>query len=367
MILKNNNQKIELEEFNINEDVKQVLLGSLLGDGSSQIQKEGKNAFFREIHGAKQKDYIIWKNNFLKIFNTKLHEYSIYDKRTNKTYYSILLWSKTHPVLTYYHGILYRNGKKIISKELLNNIGILGLAVWYMDDGYYHYGDYRCAFGTDCYSYVDHVIIRDWLKEKFGVKAQIHGRSKNNVNRYTIVLSKNETDRFLKMIEPYIITSMYYKLGHIKEENKFKIDKHNDGRKEYRKLEYQRNKEKHYKHNKEYYQANKERICKQKKNYRLRNKEELLKWAKNYYIKNRDTIRKKQRLRRQNNIEKYKERDRKYYYANRTQILKKAKEYLKHNREIINKRRREKYKKKKEDMKNEDFPRYSFSSRNKDR
>ena len=90
------NQKIELAEFNIDEDVKQVLLGSLLGDGSLEINKGGKNAFYREIHSSKQKDYLLWKNQFLKIFNTKLQEYSTFDNRTNNTYYIILLWSKTN-------------------------------------------------------------------------------------------------------------------------------------------------------------------------------------------------------------------------------------------------------------------------------
>src|SRR3989344_7224924 len=109
MISNMNNQKMELEEFNIDEDVKQVLLGSLLGDGSLQIQKEGKNAFYREIHSSKQKEYLLWKNQFLKVFDTKLREYSFYDKRTDKTYYSVLLWSKTCPILTHYFKILYKN------------------------------------------------------------------------------------------------------------------------------------------------------------------------------------------------------------------------------------------------------------------
>ncbi len=159
-----NNQKMELEEFNINEEVKQVLLGSLLGDESLNINKGGKNAFYREVHSQKQKDYLLWKNGFLKFFNTRSYEYSIDDKRTNKTYYSILLWSKTHLILTHYCKVLYKNLRKTISEELLNQINVFGLAVWYMDDGCYHYGDGRCQLGTDAFSYEEHLIIKNCLK-----------------------------------------------------------------------------------------------------------------------------------------------------------------------------------------------------------
>ena len=307
MISNMNNQKIELEEFNIDEDVKQVLLGSLLGDGSLQIPKEGKNAFYREIHSQKQKEYIIWKNNFLKFFDTRFHEYSFYDKRTNKTYYSVLLWSKTHPTLTHYCHVFYSKGRKAITKEILNQINILGLAVWYMDDGYYHYGNYRCALSTNAYSYEEQIIIKNWFKNNFNINSQIHKRKKGTLSSYNIVLSRESTNNFLRLIYHYIIPCMCYKLGHLKEENFSKIEVHDNKGVEYRKLAYQLNKEKHCKRNKEYYKANKEILIKQKKKFYSLNKEKILKEKKDYYIKNRAIIREKQRQYYLNNIEKFKE------------------------------------------------------------
>ena len=63
MILKNINQKIELEEVSINEGVKQVLLGSLLGDAS--LSKPTKNASYSCSHSPKQKEYLIWKKDII--------------------------------------------------------------------------------------------------------------------------------------------------------------------------------------------------------------------------------------------------------------------------------------------------------------
>jgi len=43
------------------EKVKQVLLGSLLGDGRVGIYPKYKNAIFVESHSLKQKEYLLWK------------------------------------------------------------------------------------------------------------------------------------------------------------------------------------------------------------------------------------------------------------------------------------------------------------------
>ncbi|MBI3035149.1 hypothetical protein HYY71_02400 [Candidatus Woesearchaeota archaeon] len=244
---------MELEEFKIDEDVKQVLLGSLLGDGSLKICKGGKNAYYYELHGLKQKEYLIWKDQFLNIFNTKFYQYSTYDKRTCKTYDSILIWSKVNPILTDYHKVLYKNRRKNITKKFLNEFNVLGLAIWYMDDGYYHYGDGRCGFGTDSFNYSEHIIIKNWLKKRFGIDSQIHKRTKNNSFCYTIILPKIQADKFLKMIKSFVVPSLYYKLGHLNGKNYSKIKLHNDKVIEYRKLEYQRNKDKYIEHNHAYY------------------------------------------------------------------------------------------------------------------
>ena len=87
MIFKNNNQKIELGESTINEDVKQVLLGSLLGD--AYLSKTSKNASYCCSHSPRQKDYLFWKEDILKEHfrvNTKLRNngnFKIYKLTTN--------------------------------------------------------------------------------------------------------------------------------------------------------------------------------------------------------------------------------------------------------------------------------------------
>lgn len=345
------NDKNDSVDLQIDEDVKQVLLGSLMGDGSLGKNKGAKNVFYREIHSSKQKEYLLWKNQFLKVFNTRYYEYSTYDNRTNKTYHSILLWSRVSSLLTYYHDLLYKNGKKSFPIEFLQEVNIFGLAVWYMDDGYYHYGDDRCGLSTDALSFEDHVILTKWLKDKFDIDSRFYNRGKKGTTWYTLVFSKSEANKFLKLIEPYVIPSMYYKLGAIKEENQARIKEFEQKGIEYRKTFYNENKELMQKKNKINYYKNRNNWLIHRKQYYELNREKILAQKKGYHIKNRDLILNKNRLYQQQNVEKLKKAGRLYYIRNKDKILKRDKAYREANKEAISKRRKERYYKHKELMK----------------
>ena len=47
----------------MNNEVKQVLFGSLMGDGCLPKESKGVNIRFSEKHSFKQKDYLLWKKN----------------------------------------------------------------------------------------------------------------------------------------------------------------------------------------------------------------------------------------------------------------------------------------------------------------
>lgn len=341
--------------FILNDNVKQILLGSLLGDGYLTKLKNDKNAFYRELHSKKQKEYLLWKYKYLKIFDVKLHEYSTYDKRTNKIYDSILLWSKVNPLLTSYHELLYINGKKTVTGKLLDEIGLLGLAIWYLDDGHYNYRDGRCGFATDIFSYEENLLLKNWLRNKFGISTYFFRRKKKDTISYTINLSSDETLKFLDMINMFVPKCMHYKLGPFKPENYSKLADAQKKAEEYKKLHYEKNKDKEKKRRATYYKNNKDRLTTQAHIRHSLNRDSILKNKKEYYKKNKRVVNAKQKSRRQNNIEKYKKREHEYYLNNRETILKRSKEYLIKNKSLINKRRRENYKKHKELVNNENF------------
>ena len=48
------------DNFGLLDDAEQVLLGSLLGDGSLSRMNE-KHIYYSEIYSLKQRDYLLWK------------------------------------------------------------------------------------------------------------------------------------------------------------------------------------------------------------------------------------------------------------------------------------------------------------------
>ncbi|MBI3035430.1 hypothetical protein HYY71_03835 [Candidatus Woesearchaeota archaeon] len=155
--------------YEIDSEAEQVLIGSLLGDGSLQFQKRSVNALFREQHSIKQKEYLLYKAKYLDCFDPKISESCVFDLRTNRFYAHALLWTKTHPILTTYFKLLYKDKKKCIKKEILQKVCPLALAIWYCDDGSFGYINQNAKIATYL-SYEDNKLLTEFLKEKFNIR-----------------------------------------------------------------------------------------------------------------------------------------------------------------------------------------------------
>lgn len=160
------------------EDEFQVFLGTIYGDGYLRIPNDAINACGHFAHSLKQKNYCIWKYNMLKRFCSEPKERSEFDKRTNKTYYCIDVRINAHPLFTELYPKIYNNKIKYINESLFEKIEPLGLAILFMDDGYYCHGSY--AISTNCFSKEDLNIILKVFKNKFDLSFNIHS---NNVIR----------------------------------------------------------------------------------------------------------------------------------------------------------------------------------------
>lgn len=100
--------------------------------------------------------------------------------------------------------MFYSNGKKHINEEILNNIDALGLAVWFMDDGYYYHEGFGIA--TNCFSIEELKLVINILKSKFNLEFRI--QPSNN----TIRLIKRDASKFIELVKPYIHKDCIYKL-----------------------------------------------------------------------------------------------------------------------------------------------------------
>lgn len=80
------------------------------------------------------------------------------------------------------------------------------LAIWFMDDGSYYQGG--VMFSTYCFTYNEQIQLKKALYNNFYQNSTIYLRSAG----YIQVLKKIEMSKFITIVEPYIITSMLYKI-----------------------------------------------------------------------------------------------------------------------------------------------------------
>lgn len=205
--------KLPISRYNnipINREQEQIIIGSLLGDGCiSYSGKNSKNASLTIKHGDKQKDYVLYKYEFIKnLCNKGMYSKFREDFRpgwVSHTEHSIQ--TKSLKIFTEYRENWYKSGKKQVYKNDFEKIEGLGLAIWYMDDG--NIERCGCTLSTLCFNNESLKIIQSVLKSKFNIETTIQ---KNN----QLHIRAKSFNTFKRLIEPYVIDSLKYKIVRLK-------------------------------------------------------------------------------------------------------------------------------------------------------
>ena len=128
---KKTQQENSYKDYAMSNIERNIIIGSLIGDGTLSIYGRSKNACYRENTGPTQKEYRQWKVRML-------------EKLDFKTKADGSIYSPSHPMYTNLYNLFYPNNKKILSKEGLNLLNHpIGLACLYMDDGSLIINSYR--------------------------------------------------------------------------------------------------------------------------------------------------------------------------------------------------------------------------------
>jgi len=165
--------------------------------------KEPKS--YQLSHSIYQMDYFYHVANKLYPFIATIGD------RSTKTGDSFYLWTYRHDIFVPYFTRFYSHGKskKYITSMSLQDLGPVGLAYWYMDDGKFNdYGAYLCVGKIS--SEEGSVIVR-YLKESFALESTFQVQDKKK-GHYNIYIKAESRGRFFSLIGPYIIPEMRYKL-----------------------------------------------------------------------------------------------------------------------------------------------------------
>ena len=206
-LIKNNGLLANKRRFNENPTQlqKEVFISAAIGDGA--IYKSNKNINYRMnlAHSDKQKHYFLMKYNIVKDFiGTEYFRETQFHKRANKEYHCYKFQSKVNPFFTKLRERFYKDGKKIIPKDLERDITPRVLAYKFFDDGHKTTSGY--SISMDDYDGASTENLRMIMKDKFDIKTNIHDGGKK------IYIPASERYKFKNIISPFATKDLHYKL-----------------------------------------------------------------------------------------------------------------------------------------------------------
>jgi recombination protein RecA len=202
------------EQQRLGDQQLQLILGSLMGDGSLSPNRTGRSGTrFRMGHGAKQAAYLDWKASLLE---------NIPHSRTVNAKGAVFTDFTPLPELGELHEAVYfGDGKKHLSWDYLKSLTSLALAVWYMDDGSFTLrskgvqartagGTGRIEICVEAMSPGSRERLARYLQDTHGLEVKLITRGARQVS--VLQFSTAASAKFQKLVAPYVHPSMEYKL-----------------------------------------------------------------------------------------------------------------------------------------------------------
>lgn len=195
---------------------KSILISLIIGDGCLYVKKDLRfaNSWHSKLiikHSVKQLEFLNYKVSLLhSIFGGK-HPDIV---NINNNGFPGIVATKSNKYFRVLKKFIYKNGKKNITKNILNFLTPQGLAIWYMDDGNLSLKKRdgkvhaRELFLNTHLSVEENQVIIDYFSEKWGINFT---QVKNN-GLYRLRCGTKEAAKFIEIIKPYIVPSMLYKI-----------------------------------------------------------------------------------------------------------------------------------------------------------
>lgn len=221
-----------------------VVYGTLLGDatltwippGRYHYQNDhlkcGKDGtcYVRIKHAEDQKNLVLHKHEFMKEISGKIFT----AKPANPKWQTVYgFYTKTSLVWKEIYDEFYKDARtttnakgrvqkfKRVTREILNKLDDRGLAWWIMDDGCYSHDNSGFGFfrlSTQGYTEEECRMITVWLRDRYGVKANLHRCHRKGIGLATydshiLCIGQNEFEPLKAVLEPFVIPELRSKLG----------------------------------------------------------------------------------------------------------------------------------------------------------
>lgn len=209
MLVRYGKAKTMNKEVEFTQKQKELLFGSLLGDGYLNFRfKENKivcGIRFTEEHCEKQSEYIKFKSELLKdkLSKSGLTKRKRKDVRfKNQEFFIHTLRSKANPALNEFYELFY-NGRKRKLPIDLTLLTPFALAILFMDDGHKEPHGYMISMMS--FEREDIIRFSELLKSRYNLNSNV-------IKSKRLYIKADSIKRFNFIVEDYIIACMRYKL-----------------------------------------------------------------------------------------------------------------------------------------------------------
>jgi len=197
---------------------KQLLLGTMLGDGSMQVSSAAKQTVcYRSNHGWCQHQYNLEKYALLAEYATRA-PYKI--KNGGYGEWSSVWRTQALSVFHYIFTLTCPDGHhKLVNTEWLSQLTPEGIAWWIGDDGCLDSGRRTVSISTHGFSPEEVDLLSTWLMAKYGVESKVYMVNKTRdgeVFTYPLLyITAKGTITLIPLIAPYMPAPMAYKINRI--------------------------------------------------------------------------------------------------------------------------------------------------------
>lgn len=191
--------------------IQSIMVGLILSDAWIVFDStRSKNALLGFSQSGANSSYLWFVFNLLSHYCSSYPTYRI-RKYKGKLNYSLQFKTRAMACITELRSLFYPelSTKKAIPVNIYDLLTPVALAHWIMGDGgFKSKGIYLC---TDSYTSQDVVRLMNVLIVRYDLKCTLH-KSSNGLG-YRIYISRNSVGKVVEIVKPYLIPSMYYKVG----------------------------------------------------------------------------------------------------------------------------------------------------------
>ena len=207
----------------ITQQQKDLIFGTLLGDGNLQTENRGRTWRYRAVHQAEHKNYLYHKYDILSPLCSSPPVFDkVLDVRTDNTYERFYFNTRQQESLRFFANLFYKYDKSLNKwiKDVPPNVEKFltppALAYFYMDDGALKWLNHSNAMRicTENFSYEGVLRLEKALKNLYNVESTLTRKPLKDGNfGYRIEIPEKSSSTFREVIKPYLVDCMRYKVS----------------------------------------------------------------------------------------------------------------------------------------------------------